>query len=139
MKYSIERAKEVLAENPFDFPDRDYLEALVNGRLPIYHKQRLTHLRKNFSDEIPTRNIRGDDQETGGGTKYKCQTHFGIAFVAEMRRIFDDGTIKNPLVFLSLKWKIVTNNFDFTFSDPKNHHKIVLINDILDSAINAIK
>jgi len=139
-KCSVERARMVLEENPRMFlPERRYFEAVVNGTLPDYCREKLRSLRDDYSDKTPPVDVReliDNEDSPVRSVQYKCQSHYIINLRHTLQtivgaEIVDSDTCAKINRFLK-------KNLEFTIGDPGNQRKIRKINRIIGTALESI-
>jgi hypothetical protein len=81
---------------------RPYVEAEQSGTLPQYYLKRLKYFRDEWSDDLPSVDVRTlatlDEKGHFVGDKYKCRGNYIVGFSATLSAAIDDKIIKPELV-----------------------------------------
>jgi hypothetical protein len=138
MGYSKEQAERVLQENPeIDGSMRTYFQAIVEGTLPEYYLDLFTHKKTDYSDELPSVDVRTLIDDPQRLTKYKCQGNYVVGLSLSLQQAMSDGVISDG----GLKRKIegfIKSDLDFQVGDPNNNSRINHINEILNKTLTHI-
>ena len=78
-RYSIESARQAIQENPDMFEgSRSYFEAIINGTLPEYYRERFQRLKSDYSDDLPSVDVRSFTIYSDRFIQYKCQGNYVV-------------------------------------------------------------
>lgn len=136
MGYSKEQAQRALQNNPeMDGSMQRYFTAIIEGTLPEYYADLFTHKKTDYSDELPSVDVRTLINDTERLTRYKCQGNYVVGLSLSLRQAVADGVIKDQRLQREIEG-FVKSDLNFQIGDPQNQARIGKINRVLDHALS---
>ncbi len=135
MGYSKEQAERALQGNPnLDGSLQRYFTAIIEGTLPQYYSDTLSHKRTDYSDELPSVDVRTLIDDPKRLTEYKCQGNYVLGLTLSLRQAVADGVISDQKLKQEIE-AFVGSDLNFQVGDSQNHTRIRRINQVLDHAL----